>query len=92
MATGSAIIDFGAFPGANEASIDFADATIAADSKVEAYIMADDTTIDHTASDHRYSGLWMALTAAPIAGVGGTLYARSEQKMQGKWALRYVWA
>lgn len=89
---GTAEIDFGAFPGANESSVTFADATVGATSKVEAYIMADDTTTDHTASDHRYIPLWLALTAKPTAGVGGTIYGRSDQKLQGKFALRYVWA
>lgn len=89
---GAVEIDFGAFPGSNEAQTSFVDATIGAASKVEAYIMADDTTTDHTAADHRYIPLWLALTAVPSAGVGGTIYGRSDQQLQGKFALRYVWA
>lgn len=92
MPTGSVTIDFGAFPGSNEASASFSDATIGAGAKVEAFIMADDTTADHTASDHRYAGQLFSLTAAPNAGVGGTIYARSIHKMQGTFAVRYVWA
>lgn len=53
MATGlgTATIDFGAFPGSNEASVSVTGQTgISGTSKAEAYVMADDTTSDHTAS------------------------------------------
>ena len=90
--TGTATLDFGAFPGSNEASITFSDATVLAGSKVEAFIMAADTTSDHTAADHRYAGQFFSLTALPTAGVGGTIYGRSIHKMQGTFAVRYVWA
>jgi hypothetical protein len=92
MPTGTATIDFGAFPGSNEASATFADVTVGAGSKIEAFIMANDTTSDHTAADHRYAGQFFSLTAAPSAGVGGTIYARSIHKMQGTFAVRWVWA
>lgn len=94
MATGqgTVTIDFGAWPGSNEASIGFTDATISGTSKVEAYVMADDTTADHTASDHQYVGLWLSLTGSASAGVGGTIYGRSTEKLQGTFKLRYVWA
>lgn len=90
--TGTATIDFGAFPGANEASVAFSDPTISGAAKVEAFVMGGDSTADHTAADHRYIPLWLALTAAPSAGVGGTIYGRSDHKLQGTFALRYVWA
>lgn len=96
MATGlgTATIDFGAFPGANEASVTVTGQTsISATSKVEAYIMADDTTSNHTASDHRYVGLWLAFTCGtPTAGTGFTIYGRSTEKLQGQFAVRWVWA
>jgi predicted glycoside hydrolase/deacetylase ChbG (UPF0249 family) len=96
MATGlgTAEIDFGAHPGANEASVAVTgQGTISATSKVEAYIMADDTTTDHTATDHRYVGLWLALTCGtPVAATGFTIYGRSDQKLHGKFAVRWVWA
>lgn len=94
MATGqgTVTIDFGAFPGAQEASITFADATIGASSKVEAYVMGSDTTSGHTAEDHRYLGQFVTLTAAATAGVGGTIYARANPKMVGTFSIRYVWS
>jgi hypothetical protein len=91
-AAGAAVIDFGAFPGSNEASVSFADAAIGAGAKVQAYIMAGDTTGDHTANDHRYAGALFSLSAIADAGVGGVIHARSLHKMQGTFAVRWAWA
>lgn len=94
MATGTATIDFGAFPGSNEASVTVTgQASIQATSKVEAFIMGDDTTGDHTASDHKYFAALVGLTCGtPTAGTGFTIHARSTEKLQGTFALRWVWA
>jgi hypothetical protein len=94
MATGqgTATIDFGVFPGAQEASITFTAATISGTSKVEVYVMAGDSTADHTINDHRYLPILAHFTASPSAGVGGTIYGRALIKMVGTFALRYVWA
>ena len=93
MATGqgTSTINFGAFPGAQEASVGFTDAAIVATSKVEAYVMADGVTAGHTANDHRYLPLFIALTAVGGAG-GGTIHARAPNKLVGEYQLRYVWA
>jgi hypothetical protein len=62
-------------------------------SKAEAYLMGDDTSADHTAADHRYIGLWLALTCGtPSAGTGFTIYGRSAEKLQGQFSVRWVWA
>lgn len=101
MATGQGIviIDFGAFPGSNEASVTFSDATISATSKVEPYVMGDDETLTtypvdgHTASDHRYLLSVANFTGGtPTAGIGAPIYGRSIHQLQGKWKLRFVWA
>lgn len=96
MATGqgSAILDFGAFPGSNEASVVVTgQSEITATSKAEAYIMADDSTGAHTASDHRYVGLFLALSCGtPIAATGFTIYGCSTEKLEGAFAVRFVWA
>lgn len=91
---GTATIDFGAHPGSNEASVSVTGLTdILGTSKAEAWIMGDDTSTDHTASDHRYVGLWLALTCGtPSAGVGFTIYGRSTEKLTGTFTVRYVWA
>lgn len=93
-ATGTATIDFGAFPGSNEASVTVTgQTTIGATSKAEAFVMADDTTGTHTASDHRYFAMLAGLSCGtPTAGTGFTIYARSAEKLQGTFTLRWVWS
>ncbi len=90
--TGTATLDFGAPPGVNEASVAVSVPAITAGAKVEAFIMADDTSADHDASDHRYVGLWLNLTCgAASAGVGFTLYGYSSEELDGEFSVRYVW-
>lgn len=90
---GIAIIDFGAAPGSNEASVAVTgQAAIQATSKAEAYFMADDTTADKTASDHRYAPCFINLICGtPTAAAGFTIYGRSTEKMQGTYKVRWVW-
>jgi hypothetical protein len=92
--TGTATIDFGAYPGSSEASITVTgQGAISATSKAEAFVMADDTSSSHTASDHRYFAALAALTCGtPTAATGFTIYARALDKLQGTWTLRWVWA
>ena len=95
MATqGTATIDFGSWPGANEAVVNVTgQAAILTTSGVEAWFMADDTSADHTAADHRYAPCFIHLTCGtPTAGAGFTIYARSTEKMTGEWSVRWVWA
>jgi hypothetical protein len=94
MATGSGTvtIDFGAFPGSQEASVAFTDATIGAASKVEAFVMADGAAGTHTENDHRYLERLASFTGSASAGVGGTIYGRALQKLIGLYQLRYAWA
>lgn len=92
-ATGTATLDFGAFPGANEASVVITGQTaILSGSQVEAFFMGD-TTSDHTASDHTYANLLVALTCGAIsAGVGFTISATCADAMQGTFTVHWVWA
>lgn len=94
MATGqgTAVIDFGT--GTAETSVAVTgQTTISATSKVEAYIMGDDTSSNHTAIDHRWIGLFISLTCGtPTAGTGFTIYAKCIDKMQGQFTVRWVWA
>ena len=92
-ATGTATIDFGAYPGSNEASVAITGQTaILATSKADAFVMADDTSPDHTAADHRYLEVFAALSCGtPTAGDGFTIYARSAEKLTGQWTIRWVW-
>ena len=93
-AIGTATIDFGSFPGTSEASIAVTgQASILATSKVEAFIMGDDTTASHTAADHRYAAALIGLSCGtPTVGTGFTIYGRCLDKMEGDIAVRWVWA
>jgi len=96
MATGqgTSTIDFGSHPGLNEASVVVTGQTgISATSKVEAFIMGDDTTTNHTAGDHRYVDTLAGFTCStPTAGTGFTIYGRSVHKLNGQFSVRWVWA
>ena len=90
---GTGTIDFGSAPGSNEATINITGLTgISATSKVEAYFMADDTTADHTADDHRYAPLFISLICGTPSGTTCNVYGRSTERMQGTFAIRLVWA
>jgi len=93
-AQGTATLNFGAHPGSNEASVAVTgQGSIAATSKAEAYVMADDTTADHTAQDHRYFAALAGLTCGtPTAATGFTIYARCPEKLSGQFQIRWVWA
>ena len=90
--TGDVLIDFGS--GSNEANATVSGvADILDTSKVEAWVMGDDTSADHTASDHRYFAALAGLTCGtPVAATGFTVYARSIHKLTGAFKVRYVWA
>jgi hypothetical protein len=92
--TGSALLNFSASPGSNEASVSVTGlTTISATSKADAFVMGDDSTTDHTAADHRYLAMLIGLTCGtPTAGTGFTIYGRSEHKIEGQVAVRFVWA
>lgn len=90
--TGDAVIDFGT--GSNEATVAVTGQDgILASAKTDAFIMADDSTADHTASDHRYLAALAGLTCGtPTEGVGFSIYATSTQKLSGTFQVRWVWA
>lgn len=93
-ATGTATIDFGSFPGSNEASIAVTGQTsITSSAKVEAFVMGDSTSGTHTANDHRYFAALVGLTCGTATdGVGFTIYARCPEKLQGTFLLQWVWS
>ena len=90
--TGSAIINFGAFPGSNTTSVVVTgQSSIISTSTVTAFMMAD-TTSDHTASDHQYASSLISLTCGTIVlGVGFTINATCLDDMQGTFNVRFIW-
>lgn len=91
---GTATIDFGASPGANQASVTVTgQTTISTTSKVSVFVMSDDTSSSHTAADHQYLPLFASFTAGmPTAATGFPINGRSSEKLQGAWTLRWVWS
>jgi hypothetical protein len=91
---GTVEIDFGAHPGSNEASVVITgQADIKTTSELDCYIMADDSTTDHTTLDHRYVGIFATFTGGNIvAATGFTIYGRSIHKLTGKFKIRFAWA
>jgi len=91
---GTATIDFGTGAGKNEVDLVVTGQTsISATSSVEVYIMGSDTTAQHTASDHRYIGLFATFTGGDIvAATSFTIYARATFKVTGTFKVRWVWS
>ena len=90
---GTATIDFGAWPGSNEASVAvIGQSTIGAAAYTAAFPMAE-ASGTHTVSDAAYAAMWMALTAdAATAGVGFTVRARTTYTFTGTFVVRWVWS
>jgi hypothetical protein len=88
-----ATIDFGASPGANEASVAVTGLTgITAGSAVLLDICGSDSTADHSANDHKYLPAFAGFSAsAPTAGVGFTIYGRSAQALTGTFLVRWAY-
>jgi hypothetical protein len=91
--SGTALVNFGSFPGNNEASITVTgQGSILNTSKVNVFISADATSSDHTASDHRYLSTFIGIsTSTPTPSTGFTIYVRSIHKLQGTYTLNWVW-
>lgn len=90
---GTATIDFGAWPGSNEASVAVTGQPfISITSNAEAFMMAEASGV-HTVNDATYASLFISLTcSAPTGGVGFTVNARAEYKLTGTFLIRWVWS
>ena len=93
VTSGVATIDFGPFPGAQEASVTITGQTgITSNSIVRVFVSANDSTASHTAADHSYLPLLAHMASgAPTAGAGFPIYARSMHKLQGQFKVRWAW-
>ena len=105
MATGTATIDFGAFPGTSEASIAVTgQASIVAGSLVEAWRMPTVATADKTVDEQRIDRLSVYATDI-VAGTGFTIrgyddarpawrdaFAQAQpQRIYGKFLIGWAW-
>lgn len=100
MATGTATLDFGAFPGASDASLAVTgQGTIAAGSLVEAWLRPV-ATADHTADEHMVETLKI-FAAAIVAGTGFTISGVNTSQLNeptgkgtrlyGTWSVAWGW-
>lgn len=91
---GTATIDFGASPGLNEATVTVTGQSgILSTSNCFAFIMADDTSTEHSALDHRYFQVFANLTCGtPTLDSGFTIHATSSEKLTGTWTVRFGWS
>lgn len=91
--TGAAVINFGDFPGSNEASVWVgSQITIQATSIARAFFVGGGSTSDHTVEDHTYGNLLISLTCdAPIVNDGFYINARCLEQMQGTFQIHWEW-
>ncbi|MBS0150458.1 MAG: hypothetical protein JSR31_05910 [Nitrospira sp.] len=99
-AQGLAVLDFGAFPGASDASVTVVGQTaISSGSLVQAEIRPIDS-IDHSADEHMLETLkiWAATI---VAGTGFTIYGINTSQLDshgigtrisGQWNVFWVWS
>lgn len=94
MATGQAIVDFGAFPGTDVATLAITgQAAILGSSLVEAWIDATvAATADHSPDEHLMGDLDVFCQSI-VVGTGFTikLVARGKNRAYGKWNVSWVW-
>lgn len=106
MATGTATLDFGAFPGASDASVAVTgQAAIVAGSLVEAWLRPIATT-DHTEDEHMVETL-KVVAGNIVAATGFTIYGFNTNninepletnnrggrgtRLYGKWTVAWAW-
>jgi len=92
MATGTATLDFGAFPGKTDASVAVTgQADIVAGSLVEAWLRPV-ATATHSADEHWVEE--MDVAAGDIsAGAGFTVYGKTRNlRLYGTWTVAWAWA
>jgi hypothetical protein len=92
-ATGTAIIDFGAAPGSQSASVTVAgQADIVAGSFVRAHIQATDSTATHNADEHLLLSRLVTVSCTAItAAASFTITAQSELTITGTISVRWEW-
>ncbi len=88
-ATGSAVLDFGT-SSKPAASVDVTgQASIVADSKIEAFVRLV-ATADHSIDEHRLEQLKI-MAGNIVAGTGFTIYGEAYPQTSGLWNVDWVW-
>jgi hypothetical protein len=92
LPTGTATLDFGAFPGATDATVTVTGQTsITGTSPVEAYI-APAATVEHSADEHWVESL-RVMAGTVVAGTGFTIYGMTDDttRLYGRYNIGWVW-
>jgi hypothetical protein len=101
MATGTTTVDFGAFPGASDASVVITgQAGILAGSLVEAWLRPV-ATVDHSADEHVHETI-KVMAGNIVPGTGFTIYAANTNqinegatgrgtRLYGLWTVAWAW-
>lgn len=100
-ATGTAVLDFGPFPGVSDTAVSITgQADLVADSTMEAWIVPM-TTDDHSIDEHWVETV-MVRAATPVAGSGFTVYGWNTNQitgpgdtsplLYGKFTFGWVWS
>lgn len=94
--SGTTTIDFGAFPGATDASVAVTgQAAIVAGSLVGAWIRPE-ATAEHSIDEHRIEDL-VVVADTIVAGTGFTIFGRSgsefgqDTRIYGTWNVAWAW-
>lgn len=98
--TGEATLNFGAFPGASDASVAVTgQAGVAPDSSVQAWVVPK-ATADHSVDEHILEAI-KVFAGNIVAGTGFTIYGISDNQLQdpagntpmlwGQWSVRWAW-
>lgn len=93
MATGTATLNFGAFPGATDASVAVTgQAAIVAGTHLAEPWVWPIATAEHSADEHRVEELEV-YAADVITGTGFTIYGitRSKTRLYGNWSIAWAW-
>lgn len=92
MPAGSTTIDFGAHPGATDASVLVdGQAAIVSGSLVEAWLMPTTGTADHSVDEHLIEGP-RVYACDLVDGVGFTIRAQAvDGRAYGQWRVGWVW-
>ena len=94
MAKGTASLNFGAFPGASDASIAIAETGVSnhPTSLAEAWLIPV-ATAEHTADEHLAESIKI-IAGVCVAGVGFTVYdlTKDNTLRYGNWTIGWVWS
>ena len=90
LTRGTGVLDFGSFPGSNEATLTVTGQSAILSTDVPHAEIQAAATSDHTINDHAYAALFITLVCdVPVDATGFNILARSLEKMQGTYNVQW---